>query len=38
MTPVVLAYTAWAYWVFRRRLGIGDIPAGIGLKRLTLTS
>jgi cytochrome d ubiquinol oxidase subunit II len=26
-TPVVLAYQAWSYWVFRRRLGIGDIPA-----------
>jgi cytochrome d ubiquinol oxidase subunit II len=27
MTPVVLAYTAWTYWVFRARLGLGDIPA-----------
>jgi len=33
MTPVVLAYQAYTYWVFRRRLGIGDIPAGGGLSR-----
>jgi cytochrome d ubiquinol oxidase subunit II len=26
-TPVVLAYQAWTYWVFRRRLGTTDIPA-----------
>jgi len=25
-TPVVLAYQAWTYWVFRKRLGRGDIP------------
>jgi cytochrome d ubiquinol oxidase subunit II len=31
MTPIVLAYQAWAYWVFRRRLGLGDIPASAGL-------
>jgi cytochrome bd ubiquinol oxidase subunit II len=27
MTPVVLAYQAWSYWVFRRRIGPGQIPA-----------
>jgi cytochrome bd ubiquinol oxidase subunit II len=27
LTPVVLAYQAWTYWVFRRRLNVGDIPA-----------
>jgi cytochrome d ubiquinol oxidase subunit II len=27
LTPVVLAYQAWTYWVFRRRLGIDSIPA-----------
>jgi cytochrome d ubiquinol oxidase subunit II len=27
LTPVVLAYTAWTYWVFRRRLSVADIPA-----------
>ena len=25
-TPVVLGYQAWTYWVFRKRLGRGDIP------------
>jgi cytochrome d ubiquinol oxidase subunit II len=24
-TPFVLAYQAWSYWVFRRRLGRHDI-------------
>ena len=27
LTPVVLAYQAWTYWVFRRRLSVDDIPA-----------
>ncbi|MEV4471947.1 cytochrome d ubiquinol oxidase subunit II [Nonomuraea sp. NPDC049504] len=28
-TPVVLAYQAWTYWVFRRRLtGAPDVPVG----------
>jgi cytochrome d ubiquinol oxidase subunit II len=26
-TPIVLLYQSWTYWVFRRRLGVGDIPA-----------
>ncbi|WP_037574394.1 cytochrome d ubiquinol oxidase subunit II [Phaeacidiphilus oryzae] len=26
MTPVVLAYQAWTYWVFRRRIGVSAIP------------
>jgi cytochrome d ubiquinol oxidase subunit II len=25
-TPVVLAYQAWTFWVFRRRIGVEDIP------------
>jgi cytochrome d ubiquinol oxidase subunit II len=33
MTPIVLAYTTWTYWVFRARLGLGDIPTMAGLKR-----
>jgi cytochrome d ubiquinol oxidase subunit II len=33
LTPVVLIYQTWTYWVFRQRLGIADIPAGIGLPR-----
>jgi len=26
LTPFVVGYQAWTYWVFRRRLGVGDIP------------
>ena len=26
-TPIVLAYQAWTFWVFRRRLSTGDLPA-----------
>ncbi|GAA4070070.1 cytochrome d ubiquinol oxidase subunit II [Nonomuraea soli] len=25
--PVVLVYQSWSYWVFRRRIGVQDIPA-----------
>jgi cytochrome d ubiquinol oxidase subunit II len=35
MTPAVLAYQTWTYWVFRQRLGIADIPAGVGLSRVS---
>ena len=28
LTPVVLVYQAWTYWVFRRRLGPEDFPEG----------
>lgn len=34
-TPVVLAYQAWTYWVFRRRLSTADIPAASGLPART---
>ncbi len=27
-TPIVIAYQSWSYIVFRRRIGVGDIPAG----------
>ena len=27
MTPVVLAYQAWSYWVFRHRISRDHIPA-----------
>ena len=27
MTPVVLAYQAWSYWVFRKRIGTRHIPS-----------
>ncbi len=26
MTPIVLAYQAWSYWVFRKRIGVQHIP------------
>lgn len=34
MTPIVLAYQGWTYWVFRRRLSTSNIPAAGGLPRL----
>ncbi|WP_040794350.1 cytochrome d ubiquinol oxidase subunit II [Nocardia higoensis] len=33
VTPVVLGYQAWTYWVFRQRLTVAHIPAPIGLSR-----
>src|SRR5690606_25031838 len=33
VTPVVLGYQAWTYWVFRKRLTVEQIPAPIGLSR-----
>ncbi|GEL18132.1 hypothetical protein PA7_19690 [Pseudonocardia asaccharolytica DSM 44247 = NBRC 16224] len=30
-TPVVLAYQAWTFWGFRRRIGRSDIPPAAGL-------
>ena len=31
LLPVVLLYQGWTYWIFRRRIGTGDIPAHAGL-------
>ncbi len=31
VTPFVVAYQAWSFWVFRRRIGGADIPASTGL-------
>ncbi|TVL92338.1 cytochrome d ubiquinol oxidase subunit II [Streptomyces sp. SAJ15] len=28
MTPLVMAYQAWTYWVFRKRIGTQHIPVG----------
>lgn len=28
LTPIVLLYQGWTYWVFRRRIGVADIPKG----------
>lgn len=31
-TPIVLLYTAWTYWTFRKRLGTRHIPAPVAVK------
>ncbi|WP_026919644.1 cytochrome d ubiquinol oxidase subunit II [Gordonia shandongensis] len=31
MTPVVIAYQAYSYWVFRKRLSTDQIPPSVGL-------
>jgi cytochrome d ubiquinol oxidase subunit II len=31
MTPIVLLYQGWTYWVFRKRLTVDQIPPSIGL-------
>ena len=31
LTPLVLAYQAWTYWVFRKRITVEHIPAHTGL-------
>ena len=31
-TPVVLLYTAWTYWTFRKRLGTQHIPRAVAVK------
>lgn len=31
LTPLVLVYQGWTYWVFRKRITADRIPAGIGL-------
>jgi cytochrome d ubiquinol oxidase subunit II len=28
-TPVVLAYQAWTYWVFRKRISVHHIPTAV---------
>jgi cytochrome d ubiquinol oxidase subunit II len=34
-TPIVLAYQAWTFWVFRQRISPSDIPAPTGLPATT---
>lgn len=34
ITPVVIAYQAWSYWVFRKRISAEQIPPSIGLPSL----
>ncbi|WP_280242113.1 cytochrome d ubiquinol oxidase subunit II [Nocardia abscessus] len=31
VTPVVLVYQGWTYWVFRKRITVDQIPASVGL-------
>jgi cytochrome d ubiquinol oxidase subunit II len=31
-TPIVLLYTAWTYWTFRKRLGTQHMPAPVSVK------
>jgi cytochrome d ubiquinol oxidase subunit II len=31
MTPIVLAYQSWSYWVFRKRIRVEDIPNHAGI-------
>ena len=31
ITPVVVCYQAWSYWVFRKRISTTNIPPSIGL-------
>jgi cytochrome d ubiquinol oxidase subunit II len=31
--PLVIAYQAWTYWVFRQRIAAARIPPPIGLPR-----
>ena len=26
LTPIVLVYQSWSFWVFRKRLSLDDIP------------
>lgn len=31
LVPIVLAYTVWSYYVFRKRISVGDVDHGAGL-------
>ncbi len=31
-TPIVLVYQGWTYWVFRKRIGVNQIPPAAGLR------
>ena len=31
LVPVVLAYTAWSYWTFRKRVSVSDVDHNTGL-------
>ncbi|MFT4125466.1 MAG: cytochrome d ubiquinol oxidase subunit II, partial [Gordonia sp. (in: high G+C Gram-positive bacteria)] len=34
VTPVVIGYQAWSYWVFRKRISVEQIPDHSGLPSL----
>jgi cytochrome d ubiquinol oxidase subunit II len=38
ITPVVMGYQAWTYWVFRKRLSVAHIPDPAGLPSLRIPS
>ncbi|MEE4023486.1 cytochrome d ubiquinol oxidase subunit II [Gordonia sp. PKS22-38] len=38
ITPVVIGYQAWSYWVFRKRISVEQIPANTGLSSLRVPS
>lgn len=38
ITPVVIGYQAWSYWVFRKRIAVEQIPAPTGLASLRIRS
>lgn len=37
MTPIVLVYQSWTFWVFRKRIGTGDLPPEPASVRKTVT-
>jgi cytochrome bd ubiquinol oxidase subunit II len=37
LTPLVLLYQGWTYWVFRKRITVDHIPDPIGLPSLSFT-
>ncbi|MDL9936165.1 cytochrome d ubiquinol oxidase subunit II [Gordonia sp. ABSL1-1] len=38
ITPVVICYQAWSYWVFRKRISVEHIPDPVGLPSLRVRS
>ncbi len=38
ITPVVILYQSWSYWVFRKRISVEQIPAPTGLSSLRVPS
>lgn len=38
LTPIVLLYQSWSFWVFRKRIGTHHIPDPIGVESLSVPS